>query len=450
MSRNVRNLVAPAYLLLCIILGGSAQSVWGNFVLQLLGVAILVWVIARRSNIGLSARFPYLLILLALLLIGFELVPLPPEIWTRFPGRSGIANGYELLRMPLPWLPVSETPYQSITTLFALLPPLAMFAAGQASDSDRASAGALVAATAAAIVLGALQVASGSSSSWYFYTITNTGAVGFFANSNHMATLLLATIPFVAALLLSGKSQRRLRGRSAAMITIAAAALGLILIGIALNHSLAALLLVVPVFIATSLMLPAGWRLRWFGAPFVLLGLAAATLALSVNPLNSSVMLKSKEVSVQSRQAIWHKTGEAIADTFPIGTGLGSFEAVFPQFENPETVDSTYINHAHNDYLELALELGVVGVVLLVLFIGWWAVRSIQIWSSNLSSPFDRAATIASAAILAHSIVDFPLRTAAIAAVFAMCIGMISRFHRREMPSEAADLGGARHVTIGR
>lgn len=449
MRRNLRSLVAPAYLLLCIILGGSAQFVWGNFALQLIGVAILVWVIARRRSVALSVKFPYLLILLTFFFIALELVPLPPEIWTRLPGRSGIASGYELLQMRLPWLPVSETPYQSATTLFALLPPLAMFAAVQASDSDRASAVALVAATAAAIVLGALQVASGSNSNWYFYAITNTGAVGFFANRNHMATLLLATIPFVAALLLSGKSQQRLRGRSAAMIMIAAAALGLILIGVALNHSLAALLLVIPVFIATALMVPAGWRLRWFGAPVVLLGLIAAIFALSLNPLNSSVMLKSKEVSVQSRQAIWHKTGEAIADTFPIGTGLGSFESVFAQYENPETVDSTYINHAHNDYLELTLELGVAGVLLLVLFISWWVVRSTQIWSSNLSSPFDRAATIASAAILAHSIVDFPLRTAAIAAVFAMCIAMISRFHRREMPSEAADSGGLRHVTIG-
>jgi O-antigen ligase len=450
MSRKLSRLVAPAYLLLCLIFGGSVQSAWGNFALQLIGLAILVWVIARRRSLGQSASFPYILILLALAVICLQLIPLPPGIWTKLPGRTGIADGYELLRMPLPWLPVSETPYQSATTVFVLLPPIAMFAAMQVSDSDRAVAGALVTAAALAIALGALQVASGSGSGWYFYSITNSGAVGFFANSNHMGTLLLATIPFVAALLLSGKSQRQLRGRTAALAAIAAAGLGLILIGITLNRSLAALLLVIPILLATGLMVPAGWRMRWFGAPVAVLALAVAVGVLSVNPLSSTAASQAKEVSIQSRQAIWHTTAHAIRDSFPAGTGLGSFAAVYPLYENAGAVDSTYVNHAHNDYLELTLELGAAGILLLALFLGWWALRSVRIWSSNLSSPFTRAATIASAAILAHSVVDYPLRTSAMAAVFAMCIGIIARFNRKETASAQTDSSGLRHVTIGR
>lgn len=450
MSRKLGRLVAPVYLILCIVLGGSAQSVWGNFALQLIGLAILVWAIVRRRRLEESTRIPDILIVTALVIACLQLVPISPAMWTKLPGRAGIAENYALLRIPLPWLPVSETPYLSMATLFALLPPFAMFTAILVSDRDRVAAGALIAAVSAAIFLGALQVASGPGSEWYFYPITNSGAVGFFANSNHMGTLLLAAIPFVAALLLSGKSQRRLRGRTAAMVTIAGAALGLILVGIALNRSLAALLLALPVLLATGLMVPAGWRLRWFGIPVAALALTVAIAVLSVNPLSSTAASQSKEVSVQSRQAIWKKTGEAIAASFPVGTGLGSFANVYPLYENPDAVDSTYVNHAHNDYLELALELGLAGILLPVLFIIWWAIRSIRIWSSNLSSPFDRAATIASAAILAHSVVDYPLRTSAIAAVFAMCIGIIARSHQKEASSKQADSQGLRHVTIGR
>jgi O-antigen ligase len=447
-TTKVRNLVAPAYLLLCLVLGGSAQGVWSNFALQLIAVGILVWVAGRGRSLGSFDSVPLFLILIALVIVGLQLIPLPPGIWTSLPGRSGIAHGYELLRMPLPWLPVSEAPYESAAVLLVLLPPLAMFAAVQASESSRGAASALLVGTAAAIAVGALQVASGPGSGWYFYPITNSGAVGFFANSNHMATLLLAAIPFVPALLLSGKSQRRLRGRSAAVITIAVAALGLILIGIALNRSLAALLLVLPVLLASGLMIPVGWRFRWLGVPIAVAGLAAAIVALSINPLNSSAASQAKEISLQSRQAIWRTTGEAATGSFPFGTGLGSFAEVYRLHENPETVDSTYVNHAHNDYLELTLELGLAGVVLIVLFIAWWVRRAVQIWSSSLSSPFERAATIASAAIFAHSIVDYPLRTSAMAAVCAMCIGIVARNRRSEAaPSPAGS--GLRHVTIG-
>jgi hypothetical protein len=449
MSSTIRRSVVPAYLLLCIVLGGSVQGVWGNFAIQLIGTAILVWAAIARRRLGNIATVPLVLLILLLFVLLAQLIPLPPAIWTALPGRGGIVHGYQLLRMPLPWLPVSETPYESATTLFALLPPLAMFTAVQLSDNDRGVSGALAAGTAAAILLGAMQVASGSSSSWYFYSITNTGAVGFFANSNHMGTLLLATIPFGAALLLSGKSQRRLRGKTAALTAIAAAALGLILIGIALNRSLAALLLVIPVLLATALMLPAGWRLRWLGAPLAILALGGAITALSLNPLNPSGASGTKEVSVQSRQTIWHKTSEAIADSFPVGTGLGSFAPVYRLYEDPQSVDSTYINHAHNDYLELMLELGLAGVALVALLLVWWASRVAQIWSSNLSSPFDRAATIASAAILGHSIVDYPLRTSAMATVFAMCIGIMARFRPRDAVSRQPASEGPRHVRIG-
>jgi O-antigen ligase len=448
MRSKLRPLVAPAYLLLCIIFGGSVQGVWANFALQLIGLAMLVWVAVRPENLAPHDRLPLLLILLALLVVALQLIPLPPEVWTKLPGRSGIAQGYDLLAIRRPWLSISESPYEAVSTSFALLPPLAIFAVS-ATDNSRGMAGALLIGTALAIIVGALQVASGPTSAWYFYPITNTGAVGFFANGNHMATLLLAAIPFVPALLLSGKSQQRLRGKSAATITIAIAALGLILIGIALNRSLAALLLVVPVLLATGLMIPVGWRLRWVGVPLVVLGLAGAVAALSTNPLNSTSASSAKEYSLQSRQHIWRTTAAAIAETFPVGTGLGSFQQVYRLQENPDRVDATYVNHAHNDYLELALELGLPGILLILVFFGWWGRRLAQIWSSNLSSPFDRAATIASAAILAHSVVDYPLRTSAMAAVFAMCIGILARFRPAERASARSDSTGPRHVTIG-
>ena len=449
MIRVVGNFVAPVYLLLCLVLGGSVQDIWGVFALQIFGIGILVWTALRRKGLDGLARLPLVLAVAALLIVCLQLIPLPSSLWGRLPGRSGIVAGYEMLHVPIPWLSISETPFESVDTLFALIPPLAILATITSAENYRRMAIVLLAATAIAIGIGALQVASGSASAWYFYTVTNTGAVGFFANSNHMGTLLLTAIPFVAALLLSGKSQRRLRGKKAATILIAVAALGLILVGIVLNRSLAALLLSIPVLLATGLMVPAGWRFRWIGAPVAALSLAGAVAAVGLNPLNSTAVSQAKQVSFQSRQAIWRTTGNAIAETFPFGTGLGSFAQVYRHYEDPESVDSTYVNHAHNDYLELTLELGLVGIALIVLFLAWWFRQVVQIWSSNLSSPFERAATIASAAILAHSLVDYPLRTAALASVFAVFIGILARFNLNEGAYVRGRSTGMRHVTIG-
>jgi O-antigen ligase len=124
---------------------------------------------------------------------------------------------------------------------------------------------------------------------------------------------------------------------------------------------------------------------------------------------------------------IWETTGRVIADTFPAGTGFGTFPTVYPLYENPAAVGVAYINNAHNDYLELVLEAGLPGLVLIALFLLWWGWQVLRVWRSPTSSQFAKAATIASAAILAHSIVDYPLRTAAIAALFAACIAMMAQ-----------------------
>ena len=94
---------------------------------------------------------------------------------------------------------------------------------------------------------------------------------------------------------------------------------------------------------------------------------------------------------------------------------------------------------------ELALELGIAGIALMLTFLCWWAVAVWRVWRSAEAGPFIRAASIASAAILAHSVVDFPLRTAAIASTFAMCIALLGDRRGAPPPVDATDLRPTRH-----
>ena len=61
--------------------------------------------------------------------------------------------------------------------------------------------------------------------------------------------------------------------------------------------------------------------------------------------------------------------------------------------------------------------------------------------------PVARAASIASAAILAHSLVDFPLRTAAISAAFAMFAALLAD-RRQPIASDPGDLRPTRHFVL--
>ena len=52
---------------------------------------------------------------------------------------------------------------------------------------------------------------------------------------------------------------------------------------------------------------------------------------------------------------------------FPVGAGLGSYSIAFQRFQNAQLPG--YVEHAHNDYLQLLFELGGSGLIVLALLI---------------------------------------------------------------------------------
>ena len=449
MPSPARSAVGPLYLLACLILGGSAQGIWQNMVLQLAGLAIIAWAAAASQEQPASPRATPLLLfaIVSIAIVGLQLVPLPAAIWAHG-ARSRIAEGFMLLGGSVPELPLSLTPSESLTTLLCLIPPLAMYCAIVRLNAYRPSwlAAALLAGTFAGVLVGALQVAT-PGLAWYLYAETNQGsAVGFFANANHMATLLVISIPFVAALAAAGKS-RNLQ-RYSALLAILAAAVVVLLVGIALNGSLAGYALAVPVAAASALivMRPAS-RLRRLVGLAGALSVVVAVAALASSSIGGTRIGQDASTSVQSREQILQTTSKAIVDYMPFGSGLGSFVRVYRLYESPDSVWSEYVIHAHNDYAEIALELGIAGIILMLLFLGWWLLAALAVWRAPSSSAFARAASIASAAVLVHSLVDFPLRTAAISACFAMCLALLIE-RRVTQTQEEGDLRPTRHVVI--
>ena len=456
MTGHLRSGVIPAYVALCLVLGGSSVGHWANMVLQLLAIGIIAWAALTPRPMPLSRSAMGLLALVGatLALVAIQLVPLPPAIWSALPGRDFVVKGYALLGEPLPWLPISLAPYQTLSSALWFLPAFAVILGIVRLGAFRSSwiATAVVVITVTAVMLGALQVSSGDpvNSLWYLYRITNHGvATGFFANSNHMATLLVVAVPFLAALFAAGRRRNNSVQASSGLVAMLAGGAVVILLGLALNGSLAGLGLGVPVVAASGLILASvsGRKARWSLVLLAFVSIASVAIIFST-PLHNNLTTDGAITSAESRRTTFGKSLTAAADFAPFGSGLGTFVRIYPRYEDPAAVNLTYVNHVHSDFIELALETGVPGMILVAAFLLWWGRRIVQVWRGAVPDYYARAASIASAAILAHSLVDYPLRTAAIAAIFAMCLALLAERPVRVEPRARPGDRKVRHLSV--
>ena len=77
-------------------------------------------------------------------------------------------------------------------------------------------------------------------------------------------------------------------------------------------------------------------------------------------------------------------------DFMPFGSGAGSFDPVYRIYEPAAALRPNFLNHAHNDLAQLAIEYGVPGLLLLAGLLSWWVWRSWRAWSPSGMRP-DRA-----------------------------------------------------------
>jgi O-antigen ligase len=433
-------------------LGGSAQGIWANMVLQLVGLGLIAWAAAGQAE-GLPrpARQLLMLLIFALVVVALQLIPLPAELWSTLGPRDGLADGFAVLGMRSPPEPLSLSPAAGLNSLLGIIVPLAMFCTIVPLKAYRPQwlAVALITGALAGIALGAAQVASSQSGAarWYLYDQTNWGrAVGFFANADHMASLLVIAVPFLAGLVASVRTGN-LQRRSAAIAI--AAGVGLVLVvGLVLNRSLAGYGLGLGVIGASSLiMLRRANPIRVWTAAAAAVVLIGGVAILETTAVGGGRIGEHAANAVGSRAELFWTTARAAIDFLPYGSGLGTFQSVYPLYENTAQVTTTYAVHAHNDYVELFLELGVAGALLILLFMCWWATRVWRVWGSAEARPYAKAAAIASGAMLLHSLVDFPLRTAAIAACFGMCMALLAD-RPVQRGSEPGQLRQTRHMII--
>ena len=134
----------------------------------------------------------------------------------------------------------------------------------------------------------------------------------------------------------------------------------------------------------------------------------------------SSISVEARsEISGGMRLSIDRDTFHMFRDKPVLGWGLGTFPVVYPQFRTFYT--NFFVNQAHNDYLQLLAEMGILGFAAMVWFLIVLyrnALRKIGNWTSELSGAVTLACTLGLTGILVHSLFDFNLQIPANASLF--------------------------------
>lgn len=449
MSRIGFGGVVIGYLVLVLVLGGaSAAGFIGNAVLQVIGAAIIGWCIAVPDAAGSRMRTGlHPLGIAMLVLVGIQFLPLPPFVWAALPGRDVVANGYLLLGQPLPWQPLSLSPWSSLAVIVWWIPAVALGLAllRPNAPSSTAIARTVTSVAVVSIAFGSMQRAGGQ---LYFYTITNYGlGTGFFANANHQASFLLCAIALWGANFSGQRASGFLRDRQEVGRALFLGVLALLVIGVILSNSQAGIGLLVPVLGGVLLINRPAWRPS---RPVMGLGLAAVVGCVGAFGVWGQVGASLGKVAGDAGQNRFDYNSNGLAllrDTWPFGTGLGTFQDIYHWYEKPSEVNNVFVNHAHNDLLEILIETGLFGVVALGLFLLWWSRHAWAKWGAARGNSYALGATLLTGVVLAHSLVDYPLRTAAISSLFALgCIMMMRpeplsrRARERSKSSDLHDL----------
>lgn len=431
MTRAPRLLWAAALVLLLAALlfgGATREGFLAHAALRVGALGVLLLAVWRAPTLWRAqTRWPLLLLGAAFAVPLLQLIPLPPGLWTVLPGREPFAEAYRAAGMALPWAPISLAPHATLNAALSLLPPAAMFVATLAMDTAqrRAVLPWVLAVAAASFLLGLGQVAGGAGSELRLYEITNPSeAVGFFANRNHQASFLIVALPLAAFWALAWAQ----RGQQWLLTQVGIGLAVLFAAGVGTSNSRAGVLLLAVAGVGCLFMVMRAGRLRYNRRNLIILGLllAAALVPALVFGLGQIVQTLPQAIALDPRSRISPVVFDAAIRTLPFGTGLGAFDPIYRMLETPQTLTNAFMNHAHNDYLELMLETGLAAPVLIVLFFAWFGRTAVAGWRGapmSHTAGLARAATVAILMLLAHSAVDYPLRTPALATLFAFLCG---------------------------
>src|SRR5208282_4047819 len=269
--------------------------------------------------------------------------------------------------------------------------------------------------------------------------------MGPFVDPDHFAAYLAMTVPLFISRAWDALAAGDGRERDETVPILCSAALVVVVCAILLSESRAiragtVVSCVLFVMLASRIRTPTVFRARADGArawmPWLGLG-ALAVAALSIALIGSAGREQvDTRISVSvaggldfwNRVHVWRDTLRMFRDYALLGVGFGSWAEVFPHYHTGPWPDQFFRN-AHNDYVETAAELGILGVAAFAV-IGWRIARVIwKRWDHvSPSARLTLAALVAGMSVEAfHELFDFSLTIPAIGFLFTIYAALLVR-----------------------
>lgn len=398
-----------------------------------------------RASVS-NARVPISLCLAALVLLASQLVPIPYEVWAGLPGRSVFADAAIVAGVDDGWRFISMSPRRTINALAALALPLAtllLIARALPKRADSIVRTVCLMAFASA-VFALLQLSGDPRGPLYTYRLTTVGApVGLFANRNHQAVFLAAVLPFFAQLLIARYKNKK--GLDIVSISIAGSAGLLVLVSVITGSRAGFLALLISAgfsaWMVRASIKPAiaGGKHTWSSKRVIGGALFAGIAVIGLITISTNTLLwqrfQSSSIADEERSSLLPTTWQMVQDFFPVGSGFGTFEQIYYRYEELDNLSRYYVNQAHMDWLQVALEGGIVAVALMLIFSCWVVARGVALLRAERKGSQWSGQLAALSFILVFgvaSLFDYALRAPLAAAIFAVCCAILAQPKRAQ------------------
>ncbi|EGP58020.1 O-antigen polymerase [Agrobacterium tumefaciens F2] len=420
-STHARYILGYALVAAMLCGGGTVRGLWIDAFLQIGLICASTYVIIRFPNQSASSAGISMFCLV--LFVGLvQLIPLPVAIFGEIRQHIFLPQINDTV---VSSTTISLASSRTISSLMTALCPIYFFVAlSKLQQSDlMCLVRFFLLAVALNLVVLLLSYSSDQAVDFSSFLGFDVG-VGLFANDNHLSSLLCASIPlFIYAGMFMGWGY--VSNFAVLAILVLLLAIGSragILIGIAT--------------LSSSLVL-----LFWKACIGRFAGLALLAIV-TVYGYGAFVRIGAEvEETTLSRRDFTLTTVRAIEENWLTGTGFGSFDMVYPHYQRPQDVYSVFVNHAHNDFLEVFLEGGLAVAAIIICYL--WLLFA-RLFALELS-PLQRLSFLSVCVVLIHSTVDYPLRTTAISIAFAFFNALL--FSPRNRPLMSPSNG--RSVAFG-
>ena len=412
--------------------GGSRADIASLMILRPVSVVVIAYALAIVTRAQIKANRTAIGLAAAVVLLHLaQLIPLPPAVWQTLPGREPLVEIDGLAGLGPVWRPMTMAPTATWNSMWSLSVPIAVLLLVIQLERSRQARllPVLIGLGMASAALGILQLFGGSGGQLYLYRVTNPGnAVGLFANRSHQAVFLACVLTMV---LVWGFGRARPGFRE---IGIAAAGFVLLIPLILITGSRSGLMVMLVAAIAAPFMIgiqrfgrfgdPAFSRvIGWIAVAVAGMIALAFLTALFGRGLAVDRFLESNFAG-DLRIAAFPTVVSMVKSYLPWGAGFGTFDQLFRMQEPRELISPSYFNHAHNDWLELALGGGLPAILLLAVTLAWLGVHVFQAFRNGTSADaaLSRLGGVIIGLFVLASFSDYPLRTPSLISLAVIAI----------------------------